>query len=265
MPTPLSSARRPGVGMASIDQDGNLHDAAGRFAGHVNTRPAASLASRTQQAGAPAYRTRAGKRTELATGATNEFVADFDFMHPDPSLDDYRLFLLDPPVESHPDPYREGEPFYDGDERREAVQAISARLAAGQAGILTEAGALHPGDRIDLSRLWVTPDYDTVRAEWAASNYAIIGDIPMETGDGDTIFRLSNSPHPVVVPSGTMFPVQAVTFRGEQVTERDAVRTLIREGLIAEDRREHYADALVDYAATHGIFPSHPDYPEPVI
>ena len=149
--------------------------------------------------------------------------------------------------------------------RDQAAQAIAARLAARQAGIHTEAGGLQPRDGIDLSRLWVTPDYDTVRAEWAASNYAIIGDIPMETGDGDTIFRLSNSPHPVVVPSGTMFPVQAVTFRGEQVTERDAVRTLIREGLIAEDRREHYADALVDYAATHGIFPSHPDYPEPVI
>jgi len=247
----------------SIDQIGNVHLPAGapgggQFAGRVNAAPTGPLTETTDT-----FVRAWPKPLPLETAESNWILAGFEEEYPEQTPTDMRAFLSDVPVEWVEDGSGYENRVYDGDARRGAVRTVCARLAAGQGGLLTEVAALKAGDRVDLSRLWTTDDYPPYFADWAASNYGIVEDRAWETADGDVIVRFSNEAHPLVLPIGAAVPVQAITFHGQQFTERELVEKLVAAGELSPAAKDMVPrDALDQYITANGLEPGDIDYPE---
>lgn len=248
--------------MSTIDTTGNIHRPAGapgggQFAGRVNTAPAQGL-SADATAAATTIRTWHSRET-LHTAADNWMISDFEAEHPAAAVEDYRDWLMEVPEEFHDDGARD----YGSEERRGAVRTISARMAAGQAGVLVETGSLRKGDRVDLSRLWSSDHYPKPIADFAARGFGVIASDATETAQGETIVSLSNFDHPIVVPNGTALPVQGVSFRGQQMTERELVRRLLSDGELAPAARDMAPREAIDqYIAANALDSADADYPE---
>jgi|GEM_PF-4935384 len=231
----------------------------GQFAPKGNTTPEQALA--VPASIEPFILTRAGIRRQLPTGERNWMVSDFDAEFPEPTHDDYRQFLFETiPAEQTDD----GEWDYDTSERREAAQAISARLAEGQAGVLVEVGGLDVGDRVDLARLW-GGDHD--HADWASQEWAEVSSTAMETDDGETIVTFRNGPGPLVAPNGTVIPVAGHRYRGVEYTERGLVRQLLREKevTVAAEWDMTPRQAIAAFIEANALHPDDTDYPEVIL
>lgn len=250
---------RTHVPMTTIDAHGNKHlgrgaPGAGQFAGRSPARPTESLV--------PGPHPAASVEERFRTAANNDFIATFEEEHPHATAGEYRAWLEAVPGEWILDRHGEEIQVFDGDERRAAVSALTARLAAGQAGILTEAGDLRDGDRVDLSRLWA--DGTTEEVEFASAQFGIVAGYPTETGEGETIVTLSNTDRPIVVPTGTVLPVQGVTFRGEQMTERELARRLAWE-TPRRTPEESPREVLNMFISDRKLEPGDDDYPAVIL
>lgn len=242
------------MGCMTIDVNGNHHAAAGphggQFISRAPSRPESSLID------GAARPVRSWRDDEpLATAYDSDIVADFERVHgPGGDIRALREFVRDMPATYD----------VDANERRAAVSALTARMAAGQAGLLVDGKYLHPGDRIDLSRLW-SDDVPADVADWASSTLAILADQPSETHDGQLVFRLANHNRPVVTAAGTVFAVAAVRWRGRDMTETECADGIIATGALSSRMAGEQPHVIIAEYTRLQRASSTPDAPEALL